>query len=95
MSYPREESTCWPPSCRLHEHTEDEVRDAVKAAERRRDRSGGGKPKSASADAKKEEEPWIVFWMDPKCATSGPCRCCGYFYGPGNKEKVGQKVVWR
>ena len=47
------------------------------------------------SETKKRDEakPWMIFEFNPKCQTLS-CRCCGYFWGPGNELLQGQRVVF-
>ena len=92
MAYDPVTSTCYPPSCRLHEHTQAEV-DAFLARYQQASRVKGTK-KPEAREVKKLHLEWR---LNTSC-TKIDCNCCGYFWGLAREDdapsKVGQKVRW-
>jgi hypothetical protein len=60
----------------------------------RRIRASGPETGPMNKKSKAEDErPWMEFRLNAKCVAA-ECACCGYFWGPGNEELHGQKVVF-
>jgi hypothetical protein len=39
-----------------------------------------------------QQKPYTVFKYE-ECKKED-CKCCGYFWGPGNEKLAGQKIKW-
>ena len=92
---PMPTSTCHVPTCKMHEHTDEERRRYMNHMERhgQAKHAGGGGGKKSEPSDKKGEAPHLTWRFSAACQASA-CSCCGYFWGPGHKEKANQHATW-